>query len=168
LRQSDAWTVAAARALLYNGTHSKSKEKHYMAYITAQQTRAIKADLVRTFPEFKFSVRNEHSSSIRVVLLSGPVRFDLTDEAQRMRVHGLPSDCAESVVSRPMKNHSINNYHTQNYQNADILDAMLEIINYGNHDNSDIMTDYFDVGWYVTLESGTWEKPYVLITKGVK
>lgn len=32
----------------------------------------------------------------------------------------------------------------------------------GNWDNSDIMTDYFDVGWYIDINLGEWDKPYVL------
>lgn len=32
-----------------------------------------------------------------------------------------------------------------------------------NHDNSDIMTDYFDVGWYININVGKWDKPYVLV-----
>jgi len=31
-----------------------------------------------------------------------------------------------------------------------------------NHDNSDIMTDYFDVGWYVSINVGGWNKPYTV------
>ena len=31
----------------------------------------------------------------------------------------------------------------------------------GNHNNSDIMTDYFDVGWYVDFNIGSYDKPYV-------
>jgi len=31
-----------------------------------------------------------------------------------------------------------------------------------NHDNSDIMTDYFDVGWYLDINVGKWDKPYIL------
>ncbi len=34
--------------------------------------------------------------------------------------------------------------------------AMME----GNHDNSDIMSDYFDVGWYVSIKVGKYDKPY--------
>ncbi len=34
------------------------------------------------------------------------------------------------------------------------------IMNEGNHDRSDIMTDYFDVGWYVDLHIGRWNKPF--------
>lgn len=32
----------------------------------------------------------------------------------------------------------------------------------GNHNNSDIMTDYFDVGWYVRINVGEWDKPYIV------
>lgn len=33
----------------------------------------------------------------------------------------------------------------------------------GNHNNSDSMTDYFDVGWYLDINVGKWDKPYQLI-----
>jgi hypothetical protein len=32
-----------------------------------------------------------------------------------------------------------------------------------NHDNSDIMTDYFDIGWYTYINVGQWDKPYKYI-----
>jgi len=35
------------------------------------------------------------------------------------------------------------------------------ILHGGNHNNSDIMTDYFDVGWYVDISIGQWDKPYI-------
>ena len=41
---------------------------------------------------------------------------------------------------------------------TDIMTAM----NQGNHDRSDIQTDYFDVGWYVDVNIGRWNKPYIL------
>ena len=31
-----------------------------------------------------------------------------------------------------------------------------------NHNNSDVQTDYFDVGWYIEINVGDWEKPYKL------
>ena len=37
-----------------------------------------------------------------------------------------------------------------------LKDAMM----IGNHNNSDIMTDYFDVGWYIKINVGKWDKPY--------
>jgi len=38
--------------------------------------------------------------------------------------------------------------------------AILEALNVGNHDRSDLQTDYFDVGWYVRLKIGRWDKAF--------
>jgi hypothetical protein len=37
--------------------------------------------------------------------------------------------------------------------------AAREALMTGNHDNSDAMSDYFDVGWYLSLQIGRWDKP---------
>lgn len=41
------------------------------------------------------------------------------------------------------------------------LELVMEAMNIGNHDNSDFMSDYFDVGWYVDINIGHWNKPYI-------
>ena len=42
------------------------------------------------------------------------------------------------------------------------LTEIMVAMNNGNHDRSDSQTDYFDVGWYVDVNVGRWNKPYVL------
>ena len=42
----------------------------------------------------------------------------------------------------------------------DCLTELFAVLYDGNHDRSDIMTDYFDVGWYVSLDIGKWDSPY--------
>lgn len=42
----------------------------------------------------------------------------------------------------------------------DFLLAAIEALSTGNHDRSDIQSDYFDVGWYVDIQIGRWNKPY--------
>ena len=42
------------------------------------------------------------------------------------------------------------------------MDEVETAMNVGNHNNSDIMTDYFDVGWYVRINVGEWDKPYIV------
>lgn len=44
------------------------------------------------------------------------------------------------------------------------LSEALTAMNAGNHDNSDIQTDYFDVGWYVNVNIGKWKHPYQVTT----
>lgn len=58
---------------------------------------------------------------------------------------------------------SVNPYHFQTQFTGKALAFLTEIfpiLNEGNHDRSDIMTDYFDVGWYVDVNVGKWNKPY--------
>lgn len=31
-----------------------------------------------------------------------------------------------------------------------------------NYDNSDVQTDYFDIGWYIEINVGDYDKPYKL------
>jgi len=45
----------------------------------------------------------------------------------------------------------------------DFLGEVIKVMNNGNHDNSDIMTDYWDVGWYIDVNIGNYDKPYHVI-----
>jgi len=45
---------------------------------------------------------------------------------------------------------------------AEALNELKAAMMEGNHNNSDIQTDYFDVGWYISIDIGKWDKPYVL------
>ena len=59
----------------------------------------------------------------------------------------------------------VNPYWYQEHFDGVALSFMKEVfaaMNNGNHDNSDIQSDYFDVGWYVDVNVGTWNKPYIL------
>lgn len=42
---------------------------------------------------------------------------------------------------------------------TELHDAMME----GNHNRSDAMTDYFDVGWYIDINIGKWDRPYEVV-----
>ena len=60
----------------------------------------------------------------------------------------------------------VNTYHIGNHWQGvaqKFLSEVVAAMNVGNHDNSDIMTDYFDVGWYVYVNIGKWNKPYKVV-----
>ena len=71
------------------------------------------------------------------------------------------------IEFHPDEHYQVNTYHIEtHYQDqpaalaflTEVRDAMME----GNHDRSDILTDYFDVGWYIDINLGQWDKPYLL------
>ena len=58
---------------------------------------------------------------------------------------------------------SVNTYWYYEHFDGEALAFLKEVIaamNDGNHDNSDIQSDYFDVGWYIHVNIGKWNKPY--------
>lgn len=60
-------------------------------------------------------------------------------------------------------NIDVNVYHYRNHFDGVARKALSELIaalNNGNHDNSQIEYDYFDVGWYVDVQVGRWNKGY--------
>ena len=63
------------------------------------------------------------------------------------------------------KSLSVNPYHYDNHFGGKALAFMQEVfaaMNEGNHDHSDIQSDYFNVGWYVDVNVGQWDKQYIL------
>ena len=59
----------------------------------------------------------------------------------------------------------VNPYHFQNHYDGDaraFLTEVLAVMNDGNWDKSDIQSDYFNVGWYVDVNIGSWNKPYTV------
>ena len=69
--------------------------------------------------------------------------------------HGKPAE----------KNISVNPYHFHTHFTGECLKFLAEVfaaLNEGNHNNSDIQSDYWDVGWYIDINIGQWDKPYIL------
>jgi hypothetical protein len=95
-----------------------------------------------------YSVSVRHHSTIVLTISKGAVDFfeDTTDEYTLKKRHI-----------------QVNEYTIEkNYSGVarEVLLAAKKALNEGNFDDSDIMTDYFHVGWYVDINVGRWDKPY--------
>lgn len=108
-----------------------------MAYIETQKVSEIRKALKSAFPELKLSVKRLNHSKLDVTILSGPYKF-IDREYQQ-----------------------INHNYCTSYSTPDVLQKITDICMNGNYDNSDIMTDYFEVGYYFSLSVGDWDKPYI-------
>lgn len=114
-----------------------------MAFISTQKVAEIRSNLKKEFPDIKFSVVRRNYSAVDVTILKSPYDF---------RPDSLKNQSSLSVNTYWIDEHG--------YKHADILKRIIEIGNMGNHNNSDVMTDYFDVGWYFDLSLGQWNKPF--------
>src|SRR5476651_872128 len=135
-----------------------NKEKQ-MAYMDQKKKAAIAAELKKVMPkDWKYSLGVRHHSTITLTISEAPV--DLLSEINRRngeRSHGRHHHVFTDYVSV--------NEHYLAEQFDETLTVMQQIkaaLDLDNHDRSDIMTDYFDVGHYIKIEIGKHNKPFVV------
>ena len=134
-----------------------------MAYMSqdrkAELAPKIKAILKKYKVKGSLSVKNH--STLLLTVKSGPIdfigNFNETIAELRNRFNGVREN---EVVFGALQ---VNEYHYDKHftgKACAFLKEVLSAMNKGNHDRSDIMTDYFDVGWYSNVYIGQWNKPY--------
>ena len=103
---------------------------------------------------------NNHSTLV-LNIKSGPIDF----------IGNMNKVCSQhprynEQAYTPAKGHiDVNPYWYKEHFDGEALAFLSELIpamNAGNHDRSDIQTDYFDVGWYIDVNIGKWDKAYQL------
>jgi len=130
-----------------------------MAYITANEVAAIRNQLKETFgKKWKFGVRKGSGSlSVDVTIKQGTESFaDSFSEGRRYA--------------------QVNQYwiddHFQDAGERQVLKTIMNIIKTAPasaengrawFDESDAMTDYFHTAYYIHIQIGEWNKPYICV-----
>lgn len=126
-----------------------------MAYMNQEKKATIAAELKKVIPaSWKWSLSVRHHSAIRLCISAAPI--DLIAEH-------LPSPHLTGKETYLQ----LNEYHLEQAYKGELLETFKRIkdaLNIGNWDKSDVMTDYFDVGHYVHLHIGQWDKPFKVLT----
>lgn len=134
-----------------------------MAYITQAQKKVIAAKMKEFMPkDWKYSLSIDNHSSITCRVKSAPIDFtkELNDEYFNKNQNGI-REGYYSANPHP-------SWLVLHFKEGEVLNTILKIIealNTDNYDNSDSMTDYFDVGHYIHLEFGRWNKPFINTSK---
>ena len=122
-----------------------------MAYVSTEDKAKIAEALKAVVPKnWKYTLSVDNHSTIVMTIKSGP------------------SELIEGTESNYQQ---LNPYHLDRDFKGEVLEILLKIkdaLNTDNYDNSDIMTDYFDVGHYVHINVGRWNKPFIVTHKGNK
>ena len=113
-----------------------------MAYMNQEKKKALVPGIKHVLKKYdmKATIAVRHYSTLVINIKSGSL-FE--------HIHGCYAQA--------------NPYHVNesNPKDQAFLTELLKACNIGNYDNSDIMTDYFDVGWYIEVNIGKWDKPYI-------
>lgn len=124
-----------------------------MAYMSQEKKSKIAAALKSVVPtSWKYSLAVRNHSTIVMTVASAP--FDL------LAAFKPAFGCDKPPTYLSVNTHHIGT-HCQDECLAEVLQKIADALNLDNHDNSDLMTDYFDVGHYVELTIGRWDKPFV-------
>lgn len=126
-----------------------------MAYMSQEKKKAIHKNLKPILKKYGLSgtLSVRHHSTLVLNIRWGKINFfdHLTFDPDHWTIQKQHID--------------VNPYHFRNHFTGVALDALTEIfavLNDGNWNKSDIMTDYHNVGWYVDVNIGQWNKPYAV------
>jgi hypothetical protein len=139
-----------------------------MAYINAQEVKAIRDQLKKELPQYKFGVRKGSGGhSVGVTFIKGPA-FEKFETYDRYQGEFKEVDLNEGY-------HQVNPYwikESAGEENATVMEKVIEIIKTAPakvlggkewYNNSDIMTDYFDVAYYFDINIGKdYQNGYVV------
>ena len=126
-----------------------------MAYMSQDRKKQIKEALKEVVPmDWKWSLSVDNHSTLVLTVQNAPINLleMLSDKYGYQKAAGYAD---------------VNTYYLksafENYEEiGDIFSSILDVMNGGNHDNSDSVTDYFDVGWYNTIRLGKYDKPFAV------
>lgn len=137
-----------------------------MAYMNQEKKALIAAELKKVVPkDWKYSLAVRNHGTICFTLRSAPQ--DILGHVQRVREKF--SHEPKTYQRLPELTYTrINEKYLENQFEGLLLRVFTKItdaLNLNNHDNSDIQTDYFDVGHYVDLSIGQWDNPFINTSK---
>lgn len=131
-----------------------------MAYMDQQIKARIAPQVLQVLAKWglKGSLRVRNHSTLVLNIRSGKLDFMLNYNQNAQACH--PG--SQKVIH----NVGVNPYHVnRQFDGACLLcvQEILDVMNQFNWDRSDRQSDYFDVGYYVDIRIGQWNKPYALI-----
>ena len=135
-----------------------------MAYFNQEKKAKIAPKIKAILAKYKVkgSLSVLGHSTLCLNLKSGPIDFIANSNKVCSNNH---YQVASGFKPNTHGYDQVNPYHFENQYDGIALEFMHEVfaaMNEGNHDNSDIQSDYFNVGWYVAVNVGYWNKDYIL------
>lgn len=130
-----------------------------MAYMNQELKATLAAKIKAVMPAgWKTTLAVNNHSTLVLYIMQAPV--DIIGNV-RETIEKIGST---QVINETTTNFDVNVYHLDRQFSGPLLATMQAInaaMNEGNYDKSDIMTDYFNVGWYTSIKIGRWDMPFL-------
>lgn len=119
-------------------------------YDITEIAKRTRESLKKEFPNLTFSVTKESfsgGSSMSVILMKGNFNPFVDSDEEYVQLNKNSIDRDERLTDEAKR----------------VMTRAAEIAQIYNWDNSDPMTDYFDVNYYLHIGIGKWDKPYEMV-----
>lgn len=131
-----------------------------MAYMNQERKAKLAANVKAVMPKgWKYTVAVRNHSTIVLTIQSAPV--DLIGEMIRVGNAGRAANGFAEWTARPHADVNVYHLDGQFDESLATFEQIKAALNDGNHNRSDLQSDYHDVGWYVDINVGRWDKPFV-------
>lgn len=141
---------------------------------TTDIAKQIRKDLKEECPKFKFSVTSEYfswGSAINLAIMSGPIEIYTKEYLEALKNAKEKNTRELRDIVQDLQERHWNKMYVINWEDyieytkytkewEEVIKKAKRIHDLYNHDNSDAMTDYFDVNYYGSVEVWKWDKPY--------
>jgi hypothetical protein len=128
-----------------------------MAFINQEKKAELAKEIAKVMPTgWKYSLAVKHHSTLVLTIRQADV--DLIGE----------NICAPRHSQGRPTHINLNEHNLQGEYSGKLLkifESIRTAMMIGNHDRSDIQSDYFDVGWYTTIAIGKWDSPFCFVQK---
>jgi hypothetical protein len=132
-----------------------------MAYVSQEKKAKIAAALKPVVPKgWKYTLAVRNHTELVMTVSSAPV--DVIGKITAINPSHEPRPGDPKVTHASINPHWINDQFRNDPKLAKQIKAIVDVLNTDNFDNSDIQTDYFHVGHYITLQFGRWDKPFAV------
>ena len=121
------------------------KGRNYKGQHAPEIVALVRAWLKETYPRYKFSVTQNGYRSINIYLIKADFEA-FTKES--------------GLIYKDINHYHIGTDRTITERAREVMLNVCDFTMSYNYDNSDVMTDYFDTNFYLTLGIGRYDKPY--------
>ena len=122
-----------------------------MAFMNQERKAELAKEIAKVMPSnWKYTLRVHHHSTLQLTIRQADV--DLLGE--NLVIQGQNWD----TTYRNLNEHHLNGEYSDKL--LKIFENIKGAMMVGNHDRSDIQSDYFDVGWYIDINIGEHDSPF--------
>ena len=127
--------------------------------------KEVKQELQKQYPKCTWSTRIERFSggqSLAVTLMAAPFKAFARDTDCNGNKQDGYAQLNQYQFKQPWENDGLNNGSYLTKEAWDCMASTYKIASKDNWNNSDSQVDYFDVNYWLHLEIGKWDKPFIV------